>query len=141
MIDKDKIFQLFVDGKEITDEKTKSEIQDFMNGPFAKIGMFVKLIQNHEVFHQKLEKFLKKEQPNYNVETIKEASEFTVYNRAWSYIKQISLDDHNDVNAIINFDPNIFNKSLGSAVRYFESLEEYEKCAHIHNIQEVVRRI
>ena len=58
MIDKDKIFQLFVDGKEINDEKTKSEIKDFMNGPFAKIGMFVKLIQNHQVFHQKLEKFL-----------------------------------------------------------------------------------
>ena len=141
MIDKDKIFQLFVDGKEITDEKTKSEIKDFMNGPFAKIGMFVKLIQNHEVFHQKLEKFLKKEQPNYNVETTKEASEFTVYNRAWNYIKQINLDDHDDVNAIINFDPKIFNKSLGSAVKYFESLEEYEKCAHIYNIQEVVKRI
>ena len=55
MIDKDKIFQLFVDGKEINDDKTKSEIRDFMNGPFAKIGMFVKLIQNHKIFHQKLE--------------------------------------------------------------------------------------
>ena len=58
MIDKDKIFKLFVEGKEIDDDKTKSEIRDFMNGPFAKIGMFVKLIQNHEVFHRKLEKFL-----------------------------------------------------------------------------------
>ena len=141
MIDKDKIFQLFVDGKEITDEKTKSEIQDFMNGPFAKIGMFVKLIQNHEVFHQKLEKFLKKEQPNYNVETTKEASEFTVYNRAWSYIKQISLDDHNDVNAIINFDPKVFYESLGDAIQYFENGEEYEKCSHLFNIQEIVKRI
>ena len=97
MIDKDKIFQLFVDGKEINDDKTKSEIRDFMNGPFAKIGMFVKLIQNHEVFHRKLEKFLKKEQPNYNVESTKEASEFTVYNRAWSYIKNISINDEDDL--------------------------------------------
>ena len=87
MINKDKIFGLFIEGKEITDEKTKSEIKEFMNGPFAKIGMFVKLIQNHHIFHQKLEKFLKKEQPNYNVESTKEASEFTVYNRAWNYIK------------------------------------------------------
>tara|TARA_Y100000114_G_scaffold139777_1_gene144077 strand:- start:666 stop:1091 length:426 start_codon:yes stop_codon:yes gene_type:complete len=141
MIDKDKIFSLFVDGKEITDEKTKNEIKDFMNGPFAKIGMFVKLIQNHEVFHQKLEKFLKKEQPSYNVESTKEASDFTVYNRAWSYIKKISLDDHDDVNAIINFDPTIFEKSLERAVRYFEGFEEYEKCAHLFNIQEVVRKI
>jgi len=141
MIDKDKIFQLFVDGKEINDEKTKSEIKEFMNGPFAKIGMFVKLIQNHHVFHQKLEKFLKKEQPNYNVESTKEASEFTVYNRAWSYIKNISLDDHDDVNAIINFDNKIFSTSLGSAILFFQNYEEYEKCAHLFKIQEVVKRI
>ena len=64
-----------------------------MNGPYAKIGMFVKLIQNHEVFHKKLEKFLKQEQPDYNVESTKEASEYTVYHRAWSYIKQIDIDN------------------------------------------------
>lgn len=141
MIDKDKIFSLFVDGKEITDEKTKKEIKEFMNGPFAKIGMFVKLIQNHHIFHQKLEKFLKKEEPNYDVKSTKEASEFTVYNRAWSYIKNISLDDSDDVNAIINFDNKVFFKALEGAIRFFEQYEEYEKCAHLHNIQEVVKRI
>ena len=141
MIDKDKIFQLFVEGKEITDDKTKEEIKNFMNGPYAKIGMFVKLIQNHEVFHKKLEKFLKKEQPDYNVESTKEASEFTVYNRAWSYINKISLDNHDDVNAIINFNPQVFFDALNNSINYFEQQEEYEKCAHLHNIQEVVRRI
>ena len=83
MIDKDKIFKLFVDGKDINGDKTNEEIQEFMNGPYAKIGMFVKLIQNHEIFHKKLEKFLKQEQPDYNVESTKEASEYTVYHRAW----------------------------------------------------------
>jgi len=141
MIDKDKIFQLFVDGKEINDGKTKSEIRDFMNGPFAKIGMFVKLIQNHKIFHQKLEKFLKKEQPNYDVQSTKEASEFTVYGRAWGYIKNISLDNHDDVNAIINFDSKVFYRALNEAIFHFQQYEEYEKCAHLHNIQEVVKRI
>ena len=129
MIDKDKIFNLFVDGKEIKDQKTKDEIKQFMNGPFAKIGMFVKLIQNHQIFHQKLEKFLKKEQPNYNVDMTKEASEFTVYNRAWSYINKISLDNHDDVNAIINFNPQVFFDALNNSINYFEQQEEYEKCA------------
>ena len=141
MIDKDRIFNLFVDGKEIKDQKTKDEIKEFMNGPFAKIGMFVKLIQNHHIFHQKLEKFLKKEQPNYDVQSTKDASEFTIYNRAWSYIKNISLDNHDDVNAIINFDNKVFYKALDGAVRFFEQYEEYEKCAHLYNIQEVVKRI
>ena len=141
MIDKDKIFKLFVDGKEIDGDKTKEEIKDFMNGPYAKIGMFVKLIQNHEVFHKKLEKFLKQEQPDYNVESTKEASEFTVYNRAWSYIKQIDIDNGDHLNAIINFDPKVFYKTLEGAVNFFESYEEYEKCAHLHKIKELVKEI
>ena len=141
MIDKDKIFKLFVDGKQIKDDKTKEEIKDFMNGPYAKIGMFVKLIQNHEVFHKKLEKFLKQEQPDYNVESTKEASEFTVYNRAWGYIKNIDIDNSDHINAIINFDPRIFYKTLDDAVNFFENYEEYEKCAHLHKIKELVKEI
>jgi hypothetical protein len=141
MIDKDKIFKLFVDGKEISGDKTKDEIKDFMNGPYAKIGMFVKLIQNHEVFHKKLEKFLKKEQPNYNVESTKEASEFTVYNRAWGYIKNIDIKDKEDLNAIINFEHKTLLKILSSSITFFEIYEEYEKCAHLHKIQKIIEEI
>ena len=141
MIDKDKIFKLFVDGKEISGDRTKDEIKDFMNGPYAKIGMFVKLIQNHEVFHKKLEKFLKKEQPNYNVESTKEASEFTVYNRAWGYIKNIDVKDKEDLNAIINFEHKTLLKILSSSISFFEIYEEYEKCAHLYKIQKVIKEI
>ena len=141
MIDKDKIFKLFVDGKEISGDKTKDEIKDFMNGPYAKIGMFVKLIQNHEVFHKKLEKFLKKEQPNYNVESTKEASEFTVYNRAWGYIKNINVEDKEDLNAIINFEHKTLLKILYSSITFFEIYEEYEKCAHLYKIQKAIKEI
>tara|TARA_R110000751_G_scaffold230719_1_gene332111 strand:+ start:34 stop:459 length:426 start_codon:yes stop_codon:yes gene_type:complete len=141
MIDKDKIFKLFVDGKDINGDKTNEEIQEFMNGPYAKIGMFVKLIQNHEVFHKKLEKFLKKEQPNYNVESTKEASEFTVYNRAWSYIKDIDINSKEDLNAIINFEHKALLKVLSSSITFFEVYEEYEKCAHLHKIQKTVKEI
>ena len=132
---------MFVDGKEIDGDKTQDEIKDFMNGPYAKIGMFVKLIQNHEVFHKKLEKFLKQEQPDYNVESTKEASEYTVYHRAWSYIKQIDLGKKEDVDAIINFDPKVFYKTLDGAVKFFENYEEYEKCAHLHKLKEIVKII
>ncbi len=123
---------------------SKSEVnsgKELLESTYGKIGMFAKLIQNHEVFHIKLEKFLKKEQPNYDVQSTKEASEFTVYNRAWSYIKKVSLDDHDDVNAIINFDPKLLYSTLGMSIKYFEEIEEYEKCSHLHNIQEIVRRI
>jgi len=112
-----------------------------MDGPYAKIGMFVKLIQNHETFHKKLEKFLKQEQPDYNVESTKEASEFTVYNRAWFYIKNISINDKEDLNAIISFETKVLLKILNKSIKFFERLEEYEKCAHLYKIQNIVKEI
>jgi len=143
MIDKNKIFKLFVDGKEVEggklDGETNEEIQEFMNGPYAKIGMFVKLIQNHEVFHKKLEKFLKQEKPNYNVESTKEASEYTVYYRAWNYIKNVDICKDDDINAIINFNPLALNRTLDSSLKFFEQYEEYEKCAHIYKIKETLK--
>ena len=137
MINKDKLFKLFIDGNEVVSDKTQEEVDNFLNGPYAKIGMFVKLIQNHYIFHQKLEKFLKKEQPNYNVESTKQASEFTVYNRAWSYISQLNLSDDKEV--INSFDPITFSSTLESAISYFESYEEYEKCAFLVKIKKLIK--
>ena len=35
----------------------------------------------------------------------------------------------------------VFNKALKSAISYFEMYEQYEKCAHLHNIQQIVKEI
>ena len=64
MIDKNKLFSLFdKDDNEDRTEQVKKLVLDF-NDPHTKLGMFVKLIQNHYVFHKKLEKFLKAENPS-----------------------------------------------------------------------------
>jgi hypothetical protein len=138
MIDKNKIFQLFVDGQEV-DDNTRGEIKTFMEGPYAKIGMFVKLIQNHHVFHLKLEKFLKKESPDYNIESTKTASEFTIYSRAWSYIEKVDIEEQEHFDAILNFDPDVLHTVLEGAIRYFEEMEHFLKCAHLFNIQNILK--
>mgnify|MGYP000716146398 CR=1 FL=1 len=98
MIDKDKVFDLF--SNEMGNDSLS--IDDLMKDPLSKIGMFVKLIQNHEIFHKKLNQFLSKENPNYDIEQTKNASMFTVYNRAWFYINQIDLTDKNHLDAILD---------------------------------------
>ena len=35
----------------------------------------------------------------------------------------------------------IFYQSLNTAINFFESYEEYEKCAHLHKIKEIVKEI
>jgi len=142
VIDKNKLFHLFDD---TPDQETVSEVRtslnDFIKSPFAKIGMFTKLILNHFVFHQKLQKFLEKEEPTYNVESTREAADYTIFNRSWNYIKQIDVDDPDHIEAMLNFNPKIFNKALQNALWYFEAQEEYEKCAHLYKIQKLVKEI
>ena len=141
-INKDSIFNLFEDNspkEEII--QVRKTLDDYIKTPFAKIGMFTKLILNHFVFHQKLQKFLEKEEPTYNVDSTREAAEFTIFNRSWSYIKKIDIDKESHIEAILNFNPKIFNKALQNAIWYFESQEEYEKCAHLYKIQKLVKEI
>ena len=91
-MNKDKIFSLFDDSLEAKNsvKEQKKALAIFNNSPYHKLGMFTKLIVNHFVFHAKLEKFLKKEEPNYNAESTREASEFVVFNRAFNFEKSFA---------------------------------------------------
>jgi hypothetical protein len=134
MVNKNKIFDLFDKQPEVKEE-SEMDISILKEDPFTKIGMFTKLIINHSIFHQKLDKFLKQEHPNYDVETTKNASMFTVYNRAWFYISQIDLNNKYHINALIDFKMEPFVTTLEQALKYFESTEEYEKCAKLLDIK------
>jgi hypothetical protein len=140
-VNKDKIFSLFDDSSEAQEKvkEQKKSLAVFNNSPYHKLGMFTKLIVNHFIFHAKLEKFLKKEEPTYNVESTREASEFVVFNRAFNYLNQINPLDKEVTFAVLDFDSKILTKTLESALIYFENLEEYEKCAHIHKFQKILK--
>ena len=137
MIDKDKVFNLF--SNEMGNDSLS--IDDLMKDPLSKIGMFVKLIQNHEIFHKKLNQFLSKENPNYDIEQTKNASMFTVYNRAWFYINQIDLTDKNHLDAVLDFKKEPFLSILEKVLQYFENIEEYEKCAKLLTLKKLKRNI
>lgn len=140
-MNKDKIFSLFDDSSEAQEKvkEQKKSLAVFNNSPYHKLGMFTKLIVNHFIFHAKLEKFLKKESPTYNVESTREASEFVVFNRAFNYLNQINPLDKEVTFAVLDFDNKILTKTLESALTYFEELEEYEKCAHIYKFQKILK--
>lgn len=140
MIDKDRLFGLFGG-----DENVAKEILDkpdtFLDTATAKLGMFTKLIYNHEVFHNKLKKFMEQVKEDYDMEVTKNASSFTVYNRAWFYIKDINLKDRSHFDAVVRYKYKPLYDSLIKAISYFEEEEEYEKCAKLLKIQELKRKV
>ena len=137
-MNKDKIFGLFDDSSN-PDSTIVNSVIAINDGPYYKLGMFTKLILNHFVFHNKLQKFLQKEEPSYSVKSTKEASEFVVFNRAWNYISKIDINIKEHIFAILDFNPKLLSSSLESALLYFEELEEYEKCAHLFKIKNILK--
>lgn len=144
MIDKNKLFSLFgsSDDDRYDEKKSIKEFEKLVEAeleqPMNKLGMFVKLIINHMVFHQKLKKFLDKESPGIiDLETTKKASAFAVFNRAWHYIKGIDLKEKKHCQAVMEYKSGPLRQTLGEAIFYFESVEEYEKCAFLHTIQKL----
>ena len=89
---------------------------DFKITPSYWIGMYNKLILNHLNFNKQLLQFLKKTSNELDSNDMKEASEFITYNRAWSYIKKINIEDKNHIKSI-----KIYK-------------EQYERCAHLQKI-------
>tara|TARA_Y100000385_G_C12961301_1_gene579872 strand:- start:66 stop:500 length:435 start_codon:yes stop_codon:yes gene_type:complete len=140
-VNKNKIFDLFDNTQNTVDgiDNTKKKPPISKVGSYFNIGMFTKLISNHFIFHAKLQKFLKKEEPNYNVESTKEASEFVVFNRAFSYLKKVNPSSKEVIFMVLDFNSKILNQTLESALQYFEEEEEFEKCAHIFKFQKILK--
>lgn len=140
-MDKDIIFGLFSDSSEVSGEVKKEDenLISFSDSPYYKLGMFTKLIINHNTFHTKLEKFLKKEESTYNVESTRIASEFMVFNRAFNYLNQVDPLDKTTISVLLEFNHKVLNKTLEHALLYFQDREEYEKCAHIFKFQNLLK--
>ena len=113
--------------------------KDLREEPYTKIGMFTKLIANHEIFHKKLELFMKKEKSGYDAQNSRSASEFVVYNRAYFYIKQLDLKDENHLEAIVDFKNKPFIDTLNASIDFFqrEEIEQYEKCAFLLKVKKI----
>ena len=137
------IFNLFGgDPKKYNDEPpTTINMANFEKTPSYKIGMFKKIILNQHIFQKKLIDMFKTPKDDFGMDGMDEVGEYIAHHRAWSYIEDCVIDNEiwQDSLSIQN-DENL-ETAVKLSISFFEELEEYEKCAHLHNIQEVVKRI
>jgi hypothetical protein len=63
------------------------------------------------------------------------------YSRAWFYISKVDLKRRVDVDALFTFMDKDLLHTTKMAISYFEGVEEYEKCAHIKQIQDIVEKM
>jgi hypothetical protein len=130
-----KIFSLFKSPEE--PEETISQI-DLSESPIIWIGMFKKLITNYEVFAKQLIKFLGDANQDLDVIEVERASSYMVYDKAYNNLSKLDPTNQTHLDCIKLYSDDTFKKTLDAALIYFESIEEYERCIFLKQIQDIV---
>jgi hypothetical protein len=113
---------------------------DFYDNPIYKLGMFKKLIINHQNFNSKalLSLLGAKGGDNEEAAKIQRFSDMILYNRAYGFLNAIDLEIPENV----SFVKESFSKELiisfNLALKFFEGREEYERCALIKKFEDLV---
>lgn len=142
-VDKDKIFDLFSpsddENKKFVDTSEMSYlVEDYKNHPLFWVGMFKKLIYNHKTFSKKVIQFFEKMNEELDLFDVENAGEFIAYNRAWYWIEKVDLSLEYHQEALHFHSDEILLSSIKFSISYFEESEEYEKCAHLKKIQNLI---
>ena len=141
MVNLDNIFGLFSHDDNDLSSKGKTSYEELKNSPVYYVGMYKKLILNHINFNKKVLTFFKKTNKELNVDEIKEAGEFVTYNRAWSFIQNIDLNETSHIDAVKYYSDEYLDTSLELGISFFTSQEEYEKCAFLLKILKKIKSL
>ena len=102
---------------------------DEENHPKYYVRMFTKLVLNYTNYNKQLIDFFGKSDPELNVGEITQTGETMLYNRAYQYITQIDIKDKYHTKILFEESNSKLKKALNKSLIFFESEEEYEKCA------------
>lgn len=134
------IFNLFNEPEveESGNETADKLYQMFREHPLVKIGMFKKIISNYRNTGDEFLETFKKLDNSLNLKEVKRAGDFIMNNRAWEYIKWIDISKEFYLNTLISVSTVELKDNLEYSINYYESVEEYEKCAFLLGIKEKV---
>jgi len=114
------------------------EMKDFKKSATFKIGMFKKLIRNGTLFKKQVVKFLSSSDIGFDVHGIDDAGDYMMYIRAYLWIKDFKFRSKEWKEALFNYSDDEFISLIKLSIKYFEENEEYERCAHLKKIQDLV---
>lgn len=135
----DNIFSLFGFEKN-SEDKIQNDLDSFKDTPIFKVGMFKKMIWNGINFRKQLLDFLKKTEAELDIvdEGLDEAGDYMMYTRAYFWIQECNLQNKEWEKALVNYIDEEFIMCFKLCIKYYEELEEFEKCAFLKKIQDYI---
>ena len=137
-MDLNKIFKLFGSSDKEEEHKEVVEQIDLSESPMIWIGMFKRMITNYETFAKQLIQFFKSSEPSLDMEEVERASSYMVYDKAYNHLAKLDLTNTTHLDSLQLLSDETFDFVLNKALLYFESVEEYERCLFLKQIQDKV---
>ena len=138
------IFALFgfPEGDKNSEElkKMKTELSVYKETPHFKLGMFYKLIMNGTTFKKQVLNFFLKADPYLDMMGIDDAGEFMMFTRAYFWIEGFKFRSKTWKEGLKHYSNEEFLVAIKLSINYFEDTEEYEKCAHLKKIKDLVEK-
>jgi len=132
------IFNAFEDDAPLKDKVALFDLQETQA---FKLGMFKKIIWNQKGFEKRMEKFMEF-MPDMAkmIDADNDAGEFITYVRAWAYIKEFDPTSEQGIDASHIFSDDKTVTACDLAIHFWEEREEYEKCAHIKKVKDLLKK-
>jgi hypothetical protein len=121
-------------------KKIEEELEIFKETPHFKLSMFFKLIMNGSVFKDQILKFFSKADPELDIKGVDEAGKYMMYTRAYFWIQECNIRKKEWKIALKHNANEEFVCAVKLCMHYFESIEEYEKCAVLKKIQDFLEK-
>jgi hypothetical protein len=138
-IDPDKVFGLFggkggLDPKESNYVSPTSSPKIDYDDPLTMLKMFKKMIMNYTSYNKGLTLMFKQVDPKLDVKEIEKAGEAMLYERAYAYISKFKVKDKKSQEVLTSYMDGELEVAFKLTIKYFEEIEEYEKCALLKKI-------
>lgn len=121
-----------------SDERTEENLSEFKKTPYFKIGVFEKLIINGLSFKRQVVGFFEKSDGSLDMRDVDLMGEFMMYHRAWYWISQLDWTDEEWLNDLRRSSSEELLTAIRLSINFFESEEEFERCAFLKKIQDFV---
>lgn len=126
------LFSIFEQG----DEEVYIEhgVKDVLDNPFVLMGMILRGLENFELMDMMYSRNFPEE-----YKSVKTIIKYKYYNKLYNYLRRIDSTSFKDEYTIGEaFDSENVYKALDDLRVYYETIEEYEKCAVIKNFRELL---
>lgn len=112
---------------------------DFSEHPLYWISGFNKIISNNLFFKMYTVKMFKNVPPDSNLEALENTGEHLMFDKAWDYIKNLNVNNQLHMDCLKIKSNEALLNSLEATLKFFENIEEYEKCILLKELQNKVK--